>query len=233
MKIYKDIIKDLQVEIDQDYKIGCINFFKEKITLHGVRTPIVRKIARKYFKEKIRFFNKEELFNLCEILLKSDYNEEATIAIQFLKLRLSDLRRNDFKKLEGYLKKYINNWSKDDDFCTHVLGHMIGRYPELRSELFKWSRSSNMWVRRASAVSLISIIKSSLSEAFEISKILMSDKEDLVQKGYGWTLKVASNYYQKEVFNFVMENKEKMTRTALRYAIEKMPKNLKIKAMKI
>ena len=33
------------------------------------------------------------------------------------------------------------------------------------------------------------------------------------------------------VFNFVIKNKSVMPRTALRYAIEKMPANLKIKAM--
>jgi 3-methyladenine DNA glycosylase AlkD len=33
------------------------------------------------------------------------------------------------------------------------------------------------------------------------------------------------------VFEYVMKNKGKMPRTALRYAIEKMPKSLKVKAM--
>lgn len=51
-----------------------------------------------------------------------------------------------------------------------------------------------MWMRRAAAVSLIIPAKEGkfLEEAFEISDILMADKEDLVQKGYGWLLKVES-----------------------------------------
>lgn len=59
----------------------------------------------------------------------------------------------------------------------------------------------------------------------------MKDKEDLVQKGYGWMLKVASDSHQKEVFDFVMKHKKEMKRTALRYAVEKMPLNLKQRAM--
>jgi len=70
-----------------------------------------------------------------------------------------------------------------------------------------------------------------LKEVFEISDILLLDSEDMVQKGYGWLLKVASNNHQKEVFNYVMKNKSVMPRTALRYAIEKMPKDLKKNAM--
>jgi len=57
------------------------------------------------------------------------------------------------------------------------------------------------------------------------------DEDDLVQKGYGWMLKVAADAWQKDVFEYVMKNKKEMPRTALRYAIEKMPKNLKQKAM--
>ena len=53
----------------------------------------------------------------------------------------------------------------------------------------------------------------------------------MVQKGYGWLLKEASKYYQKEVFNYVLKNKNIMPRTALRYSIEKMPEELRLRAM--
>lgn len=36
----------------------------------------------------------------------------------------------------------------------------------------------------------------------------------------------------KEVFNYVVKNKDKMPQMVLRYAIELMPQNLKEKAMK-
>jgi 3-methyladenine DNA glycosylase AlkD len=44
-------------------------------------------------------------------------------------------------------------------------------------------------------------------------------------------LKAASHAHQKEVFDYVMKKKSVMPRTALRYAIEKMPKELKDRAM--
>jgi 3-methyladenine DNA glycosylase AlkD len=53
----------------------------------------------------------------------------------------------------------------------------------------------------------------------------------MVQKGYGWMLKAASQAHQEKVFNYVMKMKSTMPRTALRYAIEKMPAELKIRAM--
>ena len=44
-------------------------------------------------------------------------------------------------------------------------------------------------------------------------------------------LKATSEAHQTEVFEYVMKNKTRMPRTALRYAIEKMPEDLKMKAM--
>ena len=242
-KITNNIRQELKSQIDKEYKKGCENFFIEKITCYGVRTPIVRKIAQKYFKEKVKFLSKKDLFILSEELFTSDYNEEATVAIQFLSLSFDKFEKKDFKVFEKFLNKYINNWAKDDDFCTHVLGVMVGIYPELILELKKWTKSKNMWVRRASAVSFISsdrmsvgrevgyVAGSNLKDVFEIAKILMGDKEYLVQKGYGWMLKVTANFHQKEVFDFVMKNKKEMTRTALRYAIEKMPQDMKKQTM--
>ena len=58
------------------------------------------------------------------------------------------------------------------------------------------------------------------------------DRDDLVQKGYGWMLKEASRMHQKEVFDYVLRNNKIMPRTALRYAIEKMPEDLRLLAMK-
>ena len=70
-----------------------------------------------------------------------------------------------------------------------------------------------------------------LDEVLKIAKSLLFDEEDLVQKAYGWMLKEASNANQKIIFDFVMKYKLSMPRTALRYAIEKMPANLKKQAM--
>ena len=106
-------------------------------------------------------------------------------------------------------------------------------YPDHVSHLRRWATSPNRWVRRAAAVSLIVPAKNGmfLKDVFQIADILLLDKDDMVQKGYGWMLKVASQAHQQEVYEYVLAHKTTMPRTALRYAIEKMPKELKTKAM--
>ncbi len=74
--------------------------------------------------------------------------------------------------------------------------------------------------------------KQLLDAAFEVADMLLLDKDDLVQKGYGWMLKEASNNYPEEVFDYVMRHKKVMPRTALRYAIEKLSPELRKEAMR-
>lgn len=107
-------------------------------------------------------------------------------------------------------------------------------YPDYIAELKKWATSSNLWVKRASSVTLIIPARKGLflDDIFQIALILLHDNNDLVQKGYGWMLKAASEAHQKEVFDFVVKQKATMPRTALRYAIEKMPADMKAEAMR-
>ncbi len=223
---------ELYHNIDNAYKQSNYRFFKEKIKQYGIRTPIVRKIARVYF-AKIKHLEKRQVFNLCEELLKSGYNEEATIAFQWIYALRNKFQLQDFKIFESWLMKYVDNWGKCDDFCVHTIGCYIEKYPHVINIIKKWTISKNRWLRRASAVSLISIGRKgwNLDDIFDIANRLLTDKDDLVQKGYGWMLKEASTKHQMQVFNYIMKNKSKMPRPALRYAIELMPENLKRKAM--
>ena len=234
--ILEKIREELRIKVEEEYKNNVQRFFIEKIACYGVRTPTVRKIAKKYFKQ-IKHFDKRQIFDLADELLKSGYNEESTIAVALITEYSTILQKSDFKIFENWLNRYIDNWFKVDDFCLNLIFPMIDKYPELIEKVKKWSYSENTWVRRASAVSFITtknasyITKHKLKDIFEVAEALLVDKEDLVQKGYGWMLKATSIHSQKEVFDFVMKHKKIMPRTALRYAIEKMPPNLKKQAM--
>jgi len=231
-----EIIKQLRRELidSADEKTLAVGqrFFKEQVKFYGVKTSLVSKIAKDYF-SKIKGKSKPEIFKLCEELLKSDYNEEAWIAFEWSAKLYKSYELQDFKTFESWLEKYVNNWAKCDTFCNHSIGLFIEKYPNYLEDLKKWAKSGNLWVRRGSAVSLILPARKGmfLNEIFEIADILLLDQEDLVQKGYGWMLKEASRKHEKEVFEYILKNKKIMPRTALRYAIEKMPLELRRKAM--
>ena len=159
--------------------------------------------------------------------------EELGVALDWA-FRLRDkFEKKDFAILESWLKKHVTNWAACDSLCCRALGHFIYKFPEYFPKVKKWAVSKNRWVRRGSAVVLIysQEKKLSLAPVFEIADILLLDKDDMVQKGYGWMLKVASNHEPKKIFEYVMRNKKEMPRTALRYSIEKLSPDLRKQAM--
>lgn len=230
--IVQEIRKELKKHADPKYHDVVKRFVKEELILFGVRTPIVRKISAKYF-SRIRKKSKEEIFNSCEDLLESGYGEERTVAFDWAFRLRKHYTTSDFPLLESWLKKYVSNWGACDDLCTHAFGALIYQFPEFFPNLKKWAKSNNRWLRRASAVIMIYSIRRGkyLETVFEIADILLLDQDIMVQKGYGWMLKEASNLYPQKVFRYVMKHKEEMPRTSLRYAIEKLPPELKKETM--
>ena len=233
-QVIQKIRKELKSKVDLEYKKGFTKYFNGEVNSYGVRTPYVRKISKKYYVD-VKHLHKEEIFVLCEELLKSDISENATIAFEWAFNLKKYYTQNDFYIFEKWLGFYVNNWAKCDDFLTHSFGVFLLKFPEYLPHIKKnWTSSENRWLKRASAVILIPAIKKDvkfLQDVFEVTDALLLDKDDLVQKGYGWLLKETANQYEKEVFDYVMKHKNYMPRTSLRYAIEKMPKSLKQQAM--
>ncbi len=232
-QIIQNIRKELKQSANAKTQQSSQRFFKEKAVFYGVKAAIIKKIAGKYWKQ-VEHFDKQKIFKLCEDLYRSDYSEEAFVVSYWLPKLADRFDFRDLRLFKTWIEKYINNWAKCDGFCNHTIGSFIERYPESLKELKNWTQSKNRWLKRAAAVSLIIPARKGnlLADVFEIADLLLLDKDDMVQKGYGWMLKEASRKHQKEVFGHVVKHKKVMPRTALRYAIELMPKELKSSAMK-
>lgn len=226
------IRQELEARADPEIRQASKRFFREEIVCYGMKTATVIAIAKKYWKE-VKGRPKAEIFNLCEELYRSGYMEESFIVSEWAHALSGRYEREDLAVFRHWIETYITNWASCDGFCNHTMGDFIDQYPEFADELKRWTQSENRWMRRAAAVSLIVPAKRGrfLDASMEIADLLLTDKDDLVQKGYGWLLKEASRKHTDEIFSYVMENRKVMPRTALRYAIELMPKELKVKAM--
>ena len=232
----KDILSAIRQELKQQADASIVNssrrYFKEPVTLYGVKTASVTKMARDYFK-LVKPLGKPGVFALAEALLETDYCEEAYIAFNWAYQLRDEYEPGDFATFEDWLNKYVNNWAKCDTLCNHPIGSLVTAYPQYTDNLIQWTGSENRWVRRGAAVTLIVPARQGkfLEDVFRIADRLLTDADDLVQKGYGWMLKASSEAHREEVYNYVLRNRQAMPRTALRYAIEKMPPEMRRAAM--
>jgi 3-methyladenine DNA glycosylase AlkD len=232
MEYLQDIRQTLQDNANDEVRKSAQLFFKEPVKTYGIKTALVKAIAKETLKS-LKNESKTNVFNLCEELWRSGYMEESFIACELSFAQRKKYEPDDFRTFEKWISSYVTNWASCDTFCNHTVGEILMKYPQFLSRLRTWAMDDNRWVRRAAAVSLIIPARKGyfLNEIIDIASRLMKDKDDLVQKGYGWLLKVAAQKHEKAVFDFVMKHKHEMPRTALRYAIEKMPQQLKKDAM--
>jgi len=231
--VITEIRRELNAIADPEIQKNSKRYFKEEIHCYGTRTAAVIALAKKYWKE-VKNRKKPEIFALCEELYQSGYLEESFIVSEWAHALSGRYEISDLAVFRSWIDTYITNWASCDGFCNHTMGDFFLHYPGCIDDLKHWTQSENRWMRRAAAVSLIVPAKHGkfLKESLEIADLLLTDSDDLVQKGYGWLLKEASRNHTDTVFRYVMKNKQRMPRTALRYAIERMPKDLKAEAMK-
>lgn len=233
--LLKELRQTLEDNVDPKTLENSKRFFKkgEEAKVHGISMAKISKIG-KYFYQQIKDMPKHEIFDICEELWKSEYLEQIVIACICAESLEEKYETADFNIFEHWVKDYVSDWGACDTLCNHTVGNFVMIFPQYISELKKWTKSSNRWVKRAAVVTLIIPARKGLflRDIFEIADSLLLDKDDMVQKGYGWMLKATSEAYPKEVYEYILSKRAVMPRTALRYAIEKMSPEWKKEAMK-
>ncbi|WP_318462130.1 DNA alkylation repair protein [Photobacterium leiognathi] len=192
-----------------------------------VKTAQVRAISADVFK-KLTNKNIDAVLAQCDALLEQGDWAYSIIAYDWAFRVRKHYTPDTFTTFERWLFTYVSDWNDCDDFCTHAFGELLRQYQHLFDHVLKWAEHSNFAVRRATAVILIyPINKSNYSQLdpFAVADLLQNDEHDLVQKGYGWMLKILSKHDPETVINYLTLHHSTMTRTAFRYALEKLDKS--------
>jgi len=140
--------------------------------------------------------------------------------------RTTEARRKELYDL--YLRRHdrINNWDLVDVACRYVIGVYLEDKP--RDVLYRLAASTSLWERRTAIVSTWWFIRAGdLDDAFALSEVLMHDREDLIHKATGWMLRYAGDKDRARLLAFLDKHAATLPRTLLRYAIEKLPPELR------
>ncbi len=198
-------------------------------------TGEIRKLSAKLFRQ-MSDKSLDAVLSVCEQLLKQRTWAMGVIAFDFAYRVKKQYNNETYDLFFRWLKDYVHGWSDCDDFCTHAFGELLRQDKTLFTKILTWAEDLDFWVRRASAVILIpSIAKNDYDgiQPLEIAARLMTDPHDLVQKGYGWMLKVLSQTDPNCVEAFLTEHHKTMPRVAYRYALEKFDKVTRTKLMNL
>jgi 3-methyladenine DNA glycosylase AlkD len=163
-----------------------------------------------------------------EAMLESPIHEMRVGAVSIMDFQARNKKTTDARRKELfdlYIRRHdrINTWDLVDRSAPWVVGSYLIDKP--RKILYKLAKSKKMAERRTAIVSTLFFIgKGDVDDAFNLAEIMLYDKEDLIHKANGWTLRFAGDKDRKQLLKFLDKYAADMPRVTLRYATEKFDK---------
>jgi len=188
----------------------------------GVSVPDLREVSKKYYK-------KHSLAD-CVQLIQDEIHEVRLYALYVLCLKYakSESLEERTEIVDVYLSNtaYVNNWDLVD--CSAY--KIIGPYAKETGQdvVERLADSFDLWENRIAMVACYHHIK--LHEyklAFTIAERLLKHPHDLIHKAVGWMLREIGKRNREEEIRFIKLHYDDIPRTALRYAIEKFPPEMR------
>ncbi len=197
----------------------------------GVVVPKQRKLIK---------ICKPLLLSLEEIekLLEDEYHECRMTGLFFLielykKAGKDEARRREIYDFYIAHHNRVNNWDLVDNSAPYIVGDYLTDRD--KSVLKTFAVGDNLWLQRIAIVSTLWFIrKGILKPTFEVSLLLLDHRHDLIHKAVGWMLREAGKKDFDAEYAFLTEGDRyrSMSRTMLRYAIEKFPETLRQQFLK-
>lgn len=196
---------------------------------HGLRfynagTAAMRTLAKDIHAAHRGHWTIDDAMRLADGLMRDPYLETKSVGIEIV----ARFRRQFTPRLLPRWKRWFAqdlsaNWATTDAICGALTGPLLAAHPEVLPEMRAWARHRNLWVRRASIVSLIVPMRKGLALdlAYENARVLHADPHDLIQKAVGWVLREAGKRDAARLERYLRSNGPSMPRTTVRYAIER------------
>lgn len=153
----------------------------------------------------------------------------AAVSIMDFQARRKDTPKSRRRELyELYLRRHdrIDTWDLVDRAAPHVVGGYL--WDKSREPLYRLAVSPHWNERRTSIVSTWFFIRRhDLDDTFRIAETLANDPHELVQMGVGSWIREAGKRDEQRLRSYLDRHAATMPRTALRYAIEQLPSDMR------
>lgn len=212
-----------------EHATGVQWFFNEEIKSHGWYTGDLRRAVRRLRQEILQDHDFEFLVNVADKLFSGPVLEEKVAAVFLLEKTDAQFGDREFRVFESWLDR-IGCWADHDALVHYLIAPMMVSKPARVKDAFRWARSQDRWHRRAACVALIRGARAKMffPQIVKLSDFLLSDPEDMVQKGLGWLLRETAKFDAKRTVPYLMRIRERAPRLVLRTACETLPESARI-----
>ena len=215
-----------------EHAAGVQWFFKDKIKSHGWYTADLRRAVVRLRREQKKESGLGFLVEVADQLFSGPVLEEKVAAVFLLEKLDAEFSDREFKLFESWLDR-ISSWADHDGLVHYLIAPMVASKPSRTEAVFRWAKSPNGWRRRAACVALIRGARARMffPEIMKLSNSLLTDDDDMVQKGLGWLLRETAKFDAKRAVPYLMKIRGRAPRLVLRTACETLPPAVKKKIL--
>ncbi len=211
---YQGVFEQLEKmqDIEQASKMSA--YMQNRFSFLGIPKPILKQLIKPYLQQSRKFQFDWEFVFLC---WDKPYREAQYIAIDYILLHEKNLLDVDLNKIQSLITK--KSWWETVDNLDSVAGTIVLRYPYMKEEMRQWSKSENIWLRRAS-IDFQQKYKEKTDTTLleEIISNNIGTNEFFINKAIGWSLRDYSKVNPEWVRDFLERYKDKLSSWSLREA---------------
>jgi 3-methyladenine DNA glycosylase AlkD len=207
-------------------------FFKDQIQSQGWYTAKLRRVAVRFCRRIRTEFGLDFLLRVADELFAGRVLEEKVFAVFLLEKRTEEFGDAEFRLFESWLPR-ISSWADHDGLVHYLIAPMVAAKADRIRRVFRWAKSPDRWHRRAACVALIQGTRQKMffSEIKRLSDLLLSDEDDMVQKGLGWLLRETAKADARRTVPYLMSIRKQAPRLVLRTACETLPSGIRNKIL--
>ncbi len=213
---------------------------------YGISSPVSKTFFSKH-KKYLASISKADAIKMVKYLWSKPSHEEKNGALTVLHLHLKELEVSDMPLIEE-LMRGCKGWALLDNLIIPAMPTLLKKDKKTYSYLRKWIMDKDFWVRRSALLAQLLFFRAGTGgdtqlffklaqSQFDESWINKAYKDKLqnsrakffIRKAIGWTLREMSLKNPQVVFNFLKENKSKMSGLSLREGSRRLPKDLQKK----
>ena len=187
----------------------------------GIKVPVIREVVKQCWADTS--------FEDLETCIRSEFHEMRLAALLVLVQIYKHVKKDELLQkrcVEFYLShtEFINNWDLVDLSCYELLGTWL--LDKDRTLLYDLAREGKtIWEQRIGMVSTMQFLRhGELDDTYAIADLFLAKPKplhDLLQKAVGWLLREAGKRDEQRLKDWLSTRCQSMSRTMLRYAIEK------------
>jgi 3-methyladenine DNA glycosylase AlkD len=207
-----------------DFDAGRYFRGEHGLGFYNVGTKPMRALARSVYLAHRDRWDVGQAMAFADSLIADRYLEVKSVGIEVVARYRRDFSPRLLPRWKRWLAdNHSANWATTDAICGLLIGPLLVRHPERAGQMRSWSRDRNMWVRRASIVGLLPLVRArgDIDLVYDVARRLHPDPNDLIHKAVGWALREAGKIDPERLERYLRANVGVIPRTTFRYAIER------------